>query len=171
MVVRRFALPLLALVTAACAQETVGSAGTSATPTPVASVQVRPSDLPVLPQEEAVVRGLRTVGVSAQVVGASKFANALGTPLPARVVRTGAGPRAGADVLFLDTPRDIRVCATPGSPGRTVYKVFVNGQQTSTNDAGQYVAYLVSSQFFVMAWDEEATDAIERGLSAAPARC
>lgn len=152
-------------VSATSASNTIGRRVASAPPT-------RPSDLPVLPEEGVVIRSLGTVGVSAQVVGRSTFESALGTPLPARVLMTGR--REGADILFLDAApniHDVRVCASPGSPGRTIYTISVNGLRTSSNDAGQYVAYLVSSGYFVIAWSEPTSTALQRALGVAPARC
>jgi hypothetical protein len=164
---------LFLLAACSCSADQVSTAAPSSTIGRVASAPpTRPSDLPVLPEEGVVIRSLGTVGVSAQVVGRSTFESALGTPLPARVLMTG--PREGADILFLDAApniHDIRVCASPGSPGRTIYTISVNGLRTSSNDAGQYVAYLVSSSYFVMAWDEPTSTALQRALGVLPARC
>ncbi len=154
------------------ADKSSAPASTSTVARVASAPPTRPSDLPVLPEEAAVIRSLGTVGVSAQVVGRSHFESALGAPLPARVLMTG--PREGADILFLDGApniHDIRVCASPGSPGRTIYTISVNGLRASSNDAGQYVAYLVGPSYFVMAWDEPTSTALQRALGVVPARC
>jgi len=138
-------------------------------PQPTRTPLVRPSDLPLLPEEQAVIDGLKTIGVSAEGLGYSHFERALGPALPARVFTLGE--YGGADVLFLDAPRDVRVCASAGNQGRLVYKIDVNGQEASSLDAGQYVAYLVSRQFFVIAWDERAASMFQlafRDMTRAP---
>lgn len=165
----RLALPLLAI---ACSAADIGTRVSASPPTLSTRPSVEPSSSPMVAWEDSVVSRLQAVGIYAQSVGDSRFAGVLGPLLPARVFRIGPRTWGGADILFLETPRDIRVCASPGSsPGRTIYATFVSGEQTSTSDAGQYVAHLVSSQFFVMAWDEEAAAALQRGLGVMPARC
>lgn len=164
---------LLAALLAACGPTEL--AGPVATPTS-ALVVASPSasdwrsDFPVLPQETTVAGALQSIGVTAEFVGASRFASALGSPLPARLFRIGPH-HGGADILFLDGPRDIRVCASAGSPGRTIYTIFVDGRETARQDSAQYVAFLVSAQYFVMAWSEATTSAVQSGLGVAPARC
>jgi hypothetical protein len=58
-------------------------------------------------------------------------------------------------------------------PGYVRYTISVNGQRASSADApdGKPVFYLVSPQFFVMAWDEATSAALQRGLGVGPAHC
>jgi hypothetical protein len=124
-------------------------------------------------KEETVLRAFQAAGIPIQTVGASKFADALGPIRPARVFMVAAGSR-GADILFLDAaPPNLQVCAAPSPPGYVRYTVSVNGQRASSGDSpeGKPVFYLVSSQFFVIAWDEATSAALQRGLGVAPARC
>lgn len=169
-------LPLvIALAIASACDGSVRSASATASPTPVltAPPSREPRDLAQLPQEDAVLRAFQAAGISVETVGASKFAGALGAPRPARVFIVAAGSR-GADVLFLDaTPANLQVCAAPSPPGYVRYTVSVNGQRASSGDApeGKPEFYLVSSSFFVIAWDEATSAALQRGLGVSLARC
>lgn len=147
----------------------------SASPEPLVSVQPSrdPGDLAQLPQEAAVLRVFEAADVTVQTVGASKFADALGALRPARVFIVTAGGR-GADILFLDAaPPGVRVCASLSSLGYVRYTVSVNGQRASSVDTpeGKSLFYLVSPQFFVIAWDEATSSALQSGLGVVPAGC
>jgi len=169
-------LPLvIALAIASACDGSARSASTAASPTAVLTVPPsrEPRDLAQLPQEDAVLRAFQAAGISIQGVGASKFADALGTPRPARVFIAAAGSR-GADVLFLDAaPANLQMCASPSPPGYVRYTVSVNGQRASSGDSpeGKPAFYLVNSSFFVIAWDEATSAALQRGLGVSPARC
>lgn len=176
-VIRLCALVALLPLVVACVggEGRSASATASATPAPLPSAQPsrEPRDLPQLAQEDAVLRAFQAAGIPVQTIGASKFADALGAPRPARVFIVAAGSR-GADVLFLDAaPPGLQVCAAPSPPGFVRYTVTINGQRASIGDVpeGKPVFYLVSSQLFVIAWDEPTSAALQRGLGVAPARC
>ena len=131
----------------------------------------QPSDLVILPQEDAVLKAFADAGIRVQTIGGSVSAGNLGGQLPARSFIVVPG-QAGADVLFLDgAQRDIRVCAAPGAAGRTLYSIFVNGQRPTEVDAGQPVLFAASGSFFVEAYDIASYDALRRGLGLAPGHC
>lgn len=174
--VRRFAAVVVAWwIASACNGSSSVSVTASPATTPASSAQPsrEPRDLQQLPGEEPVLRAFQAARITVQTVGASKFADALGAPRPARVFIVAAGSR-GADVLFLDPPSSaVRVCASPSPPGYVRYTVLVDGQRASSGDApeGKPAFYLVSSAFFVVAWDEATSAALQRGLGVTPARC
>ncbi len=150
-----------------------GPPSTSPSPLPNARPSREPGDLAQLPQEETVLRAFRAAGILVQTVGQSRFADTLGPIRRARVFIVDAGSR-GADILFLEAlPPTLQVCATPSPPGYVRYTILVNGQRASSGDSpeGRPVYYLVSSQFFVIAWDEATSAALQRGLGVAPAGC
>ncbi len=131
----------------------------------------QPRDLPTLPQEAAVLSAFADAGIRVQTIGGSVSGGLLGTQLPARSFIVVPG-QAGADVVFLDgAPRDVRVCAAPGSAGRTLHSITVNGQRATDVDAGQTVYFASGSTYFVEAYDPETYDALRRGLGLTAPRC
>jgi hypothetical protein len=144
--------------------------------TPAPSPSREPAGLAVLPAERAVLDAFGAGGLTIRTVGGSKAEGLLGQVLPARVFIVTSGPVAGgfgqgADVLFLP-PRfgTIEVCSRPGAaPGRTIYTLFVDGRKTSDADSAAPVYYLVGTEYFVIAYDPRARDALEHGLGLKPA--
>jgi hypothetical protein len=151
-----------------------GSAERAASsPSPAAGVRREPADLPVLPGESAVVAAFAQAGMPVRMIGASKFETLLGARRPARVFTAvaewGAG---GADVLFLEKSiGDVRVCAAPGSSGRTVYTISVDGRAADGIDAGQQVVFSIGPGYFVQAYDVRTNDALRQGLGLTAPAC
>ncbi|TME33220.1 MAG: hypothetical protein E6I66_03820 [Chloroflexi bacterium] len=143
---------------------TSGAAAGSVAP---GGIQREPTDLPILPGEDAVVSAFARAGMPVRMIGASKFEGTLGSVRPARVFTAattwGAG---GADVLFLDEPiGDVRVCTTPSTiPRWTINTIFVSGRQVDRSEGGQLVFFSVGQGYFVQAWDEKTSDALRQGL-------
>jgi hypothetical protein len=124
---------VFALLAASCvtpgpgsrATPTGAAEGVAFSPSPAGGVRREPADLPVLPGESAVVAAFAQAGMPVRLIGGSKFETLLGARRPARVF-TAAGEwgAGGADVLFLEESiGDVRVCARPGSIGRTIYGI------------------------------------------------
>lgn len=138
---------------------------TSPTPTIPAT---RPADLPVLAQEDQVVAAMDRVYVVATAVGSSRYDRVLGPALPSRVFDLRGGT---ADVLFLDAPRDIHVCAAATPQGQLVYRISVDGRDTSSIDAAPPIAFLVSRELFVIAPDERAASMFQLAMDLGRAPC
>jgi hypothetical protein len=122
-------------------------------------------DLPVLPGESAVVAAFAQAGMPVRMIGGSKFETLLGARRPARVFTAAAEWGAGgADVLFLEKSiGDVRVCAGPGSIGRTVYTISADGRSADgTIDAGRQVIFSIGPGYFVQAYDGRTSDALRQ---------
>jgi hypothetical protein len=148
-------------------------AGPTASANPASGITREPADLVVLPGERRVVAAFAQAGMPVQLIGSSKFENLLGARRPARVFTAatawGAG---GADVLFVEEAiGSVRVCAVPGSVGRTVYTMFVGDQSVGTVDAGQVVIYSIGPGYFVQAYDTATSDALRQGLGLSAPSC
>ncbi len=145
----------------------------TSTPTTSARPSREPANLAELPDERAVLAAFDAFGLTVQMVGASKDEGDLGSLQPARVFIVTAGS-AGADVLFLKGRGvgPIGVCGAPGSAvGRTTYAISVGGQRTITIDSGQDVYFLVSADYFAIAYDGGSRGALVRGLGPVAADC
>jgi hypothetical protein len=55
--------------------------------------------------------------------------------------------------------------------GRTTYAIYVGGQRTITIDSGQDVYFLVSADYFAIAYDPGSRGALVRGLGLVAADC
>ena len=154
---------------------------TAVAPTPTstrtAAASARPAREPLalleLPQEKSVVTGVLRAGLVVRQVGASKFETLLGARRQARVFTVeGGGGLGGADIVFTEEAiGDVRVCGVPGSIGRTVYTISLNGATVSTNDAGQAIFYSVGPGYFVQAYDAPTSDALRRFLGLSAPEC
>jgi hypothetical protein len=170
----------LALLVVSCLTAEPASGPTAnrervASPDPGVGVGVRrePADLPVLPGEAAVVAAFAQAGMPVRLIGGSKFEDLLGARRPARVFTASAEwGSGGADVLFLeDEIGDVRVCAAPGSIGRTIYTISVNGRSAGDIDAGQLVIFSIGPGYFAQAFDLRTSDALRQGLGLSAPRC
>ena len=146
----------------------------TSSPIPATGLRREPADLPVLPGESAVVAAFAQAGMPVRLIGGSKSESLLGARRPARVFTAaeewGAG---GADVVFLeDGTGDVRVCATPGSNGRTIYAISVNGSSAGGPiDAGQIEFFSIGPGYFVQAYDVRTSDALRQGLGLTAPAC
>jgi hypothetical protein len=173
------AVVVLVFVAALSVGRAINESRRAAATQPAASASIaaprpsrEPADLAELPDERAVLTALDAGGLRVHLIGGSKDEGILGTLLPARSFIITAGS-AGADVLFLRGRGvgPINVCAAPGSTGRTVYFVYVAGQRTVGIDAGQAVYFLISSDYFVTAYDRTTRDALAGGLGLVAPDC
>lgn len=139
---------------------------------PSARPSREPTGLAELPDEAAVVAAFGARGLSVATIGASVDDAALGRRVPARSFVVAYGPPSGgfglgAEVLFLRGQGlgQIMVCDAPwGSLGRMIYSVYVDGQRTSGSDAVGPVYYLVSPDYFAIAYDIQSRDALAQSL-------
>lgn len=161
--------------------QTLGIARRSATlgNGPFALVTVQPSTLVQLSWEGAVIDAFRAGGLSVRTIGASKDEGALGVLLPARAFIVSSGPASGglgvgADVIYVKGAGlgAIAVCeVAPSAQGRHAYVTSVGGQRVGSEDAVAPVFHLVSSDYYVIAYDTATRDALQRGLGLAQATC
>jgi len=112
-------------------------------------------------------------GMPVRLIGGSKSESLLGGRRPARVFTAaeewGAG---GADVVFLEEGiGDVRVCATPGSSGRTIYTISVNGSSAGGPIDGQLEIFSIGPGYFVQAYDVRTSDALRQGLGLTAPAC
>lgn len=145
----------------------------ASSPSPAAGIRREPADLPVLPGENAVVAAFAQAGMPVRLIGGSKSESLLGGRRPARVFTAaeewGAG---GADVVFLEEGiGDVRVCATPGSSGRTIYTISVNGSSAGGPIDGQLEIFSIGPGYFVQAYDVRTSDALRQGLGLTAPAC
>src|SRR5205814_1483278 len=116
---------------------------------------------------------------SVRTIGGSTAEGALGVLLPARAFIVSPGPPTGgfgvgADVLFMKGAGlgTVSVCeVSPSGPGRHSYVTSVGGQRVGSSDAVAPVYHLVSSDYYVIAYDSATRDALQRGLGLAPTTC
>src|SRR2546422_9094625 len=175
--VRRFVLAATFVLVSGCLGET-----TAVDPTPTvirttfatASPPSRsPADLPVYPEEAAVIRAVAEAGFRVDRVGVSKFedyifgerkrARLFGAPIE------GTRDRIRVDVLFLDAPAgSVSICPDAGTYYE--YSITIDGRRT-TIGAIQPVFFAVGDHFFVMATDGRVREALFKGLGLATPLC
>jgi len=120
-----------------------------------------------------VIDALTSAGMRVDLIGGSKWESQLGAKLPARVfIGDLDGRRAGADVIFLDSPvGDVRFCRlVDPQPGFRAWTVSVNGRETR-GEGTSPVTILFGPRHFIVAYDDSRiVDALRKslGLSAPP---
>jgi hypothetical protein len=129
----------------------------------------QPVDVPLLPEEERVIRALIGENITGGQVDRSRYDHVLGPQVPGRLF--DIPDHGAADVLFLDVPRDIRACPTSSAVGPVDYKISVNGDEALRIDAVAPVAFLLNDQFFVIAWDESAASLLQMDLVLSRVSC
>jgi hypothetical protein len=132
-----------------------------------------PDFLAHYPEEQAVIAALTAGGMRVELIGGSKAEGILGARQRARVfIGTIDGGRTGADVLFLEAPLNVRICAAGGpTPGFATSTIFVNGRQVGGIDGTRTTSFAVSDRYFVMSTDVRVRDALQRGLGLSVPNC
>ncbi len=132
-----------------------------------------PADLTRLPGEQPVIDALTSAGVRVDLVGRSKWETYLGTKRLARVfIGDLDGRRAGADVIFLDSPiGDVRFCKLPDPhPGFVAWTLSVNGLG-SRGEGSLPTTVLYGQRHFVIVHDSRIHDALRDALGLSEPRC
>jgi len=120
-----------------------------------------------------VIDALTSAGMRVDLIGGSKWESQLGAKLPARVfIGDLDGRRAGADVIFLDSPvGDVRFCRLlDPQPGFRAWTLSVNGRETR-GEGTSPVTILFGPRHFIVAYDDSRiVDALRKslGLSVPP---